>query len=251
MFYMETNRRVRALRIHVFVVQELAVSAAVWYIWKRITYTFKSGNAFSVNTAVRVGCSLILGFSQAAIVVGLVFVGREPAYVTRISNTCLGIVIFVSTSLLMTDIVAFSLRKILSCASSKFTGKEGLSVKTEIKWRTLVALALAVGLSFAGVVGVSQLCAEKLTVPIQGLNPGLNGTTIVQLSDVHLGGYNGRSTMRRIVDDVNRLDADMVVITGDLVDGAVEYLKEVVEPLRDLKTKHGVFFATGIYTCMS
>ena len=231
--------------IHVFAVQELAVSAAVWYIWKRITYTFKSGNAFSVNTAVRVGCSLILGFSQAAIVVGLVFVGREPVYVTRISNTCLGIVVFVGTSLLMTDIVAFSFRKIFSCTSSKFTG-EGLSVKTETKWRTLVALALAVGLSFAGVVGVSQLCIEKLTVPIRGLNPGLNGTTIVQLSDVHLGGYIGRSTMQHIVDDVNRLDADVVVITGDLVDGAVEYLKEVVEPLRDLKTKHGVFFVTGV-----
>ena len=108
-----------------------------------------------------------------------------------------------------------------------------------------MALVVAVGLSFAGLLGVAQFTVERLDIPVKGLNARLNGTTIVQLSDIHLGGYTGRSTLQRIVNRVNQLHPDIVVITGDLVDGAVVYMREIVKPLNGLKAKHGVYFSTG------
>jgi predicted MPP superfamily phosphohydrolase len=48
-----------------------------------------------------------------------------------------------------------------------------------------------------------------------------------------------------IVEAANRLDADVIAITGDLVDGSVRQLAADVQPLSQLTAKHGVYFVTG------
>lgn len=68
---------------------------------------------------------------------------------------------------------------------------------------------------------------------------------MIQLSDVHVGNTIGRDYIQAIADSVNEQDADLVVITGDLVDGSVEELAHAVEPLSRLKSKYGTFFSTG------
>ncbi len=82
-------------------------------------------------------------------------------------------------------------------------------------------------------------------VPVAGLPPALQGFTIAQISDVHVGPTIGRDDVASIVAAVNRLDADLVAITGDLVDGPVRELAPHVEPLRGLRSRHGTFFVTG------
>lgn len=82
-------------------------------------------------------------------------------------------------------------------------------------------------------------------VPIAGLDPRLDGFTIVQLSDVHVGHTIGRDYVQAIVDGVNELDADLVAITGDLIDGSVPDLAPHVAPLGELRSRHGTFFCTG------
>ena len=68
---------------------------------------------------------------------------------------------------------------------------------------------------------------------------------IVQISDVHVGPTIRRPYVEAIVAAVNRLDADVVAITGDLVDGSVEALAEHVAPLAGLRSREGTFFVTG------
>ncbi len=41
------------------------------------------------------------------------------------------------------------------------------------------------------------------------------------------------------------VNSDVVVVTGDLVDGSVQKLKEAAEPLRDIQAKHGKYFISG------
>ncbi|MGE4606637.1 MAG: metallophosphoesterase, partial [Myxococcota bacterium] len=43
----------------------------------------------------------------------------------------------------------------------------------------------------------------------------------------------------------NALQPDLIAVTGDLVDGAVEQLADEVAPFKDLKSRHGVYFVTG------
>jgi len=85
----------------------------------------------------------------------------------------------------------------------------------------------------------------KVDVPIKNLPPALQGFTVAQLSDIHVGPTIKRQYLRRIVDKVNTLDADVVAITGDLVDGKVSELADHVAPLADLKSRHGTYVVTG------
>lgn len=89
----------------------------------------------------------------------------------------------------------------------------------------------------AAVVGVD--------VPIAGLPPALHGFTIAQISDVHVGPTIKRDYLEAIVQAVNRMQPDMVAVTGDLVDGRVAELAPHVEPLSRLMSRHGSFFVTG------
>ncbi|HVS76010.1 MAG TPA: metallophosphoesterase, partial [Steroidobacteraceae bacterium] len=82
-------------------------------------------------------------------------------------------------------------------------------------------------------------------VPLPGLPAALHGFTIAQISDVHVGPTIKRDFLRRIVDLVNSLGADLVAVTGDLVDGSVEQLAAHVEPLSRLRARHGAYFVTG------
>ena len=85
----------------------------------------------------------------------------------------------------------------------------------------------------------------RVDVPLAGLPAALQGFTMVQLSDVHVGPTIRQAYLRRIVDRVNALGADLVAITGDLVDGKVGELGRHVVPLADLQSRHGTFFVTG------
>jgi predicted MPP superfamily phosphohydrolase len=84
-----------------------------------------------------------------------------------------------------------------------------------------------------------------IEVRLPGLPAGLQGFTIVQISDIHVGPTIKRRYVERIVERVNRLEADMVAITGDLVDGPVEELAHHTEPLSLLASRHGTYFVTG------
>lgn len=86
---------------------------------------------------------------------------------------------------------------------------------------------------------------REVKVPIRHLPDVLEGFTIAQISDIHVGPTIKRDYLAGIVERVNRLNADMVALTGDLVDGRVEWLRDQVAPLRDLRSRYGTFFVTG------
>jgi predicted MPP superfamily phosphohydrolase len=86
---------------------------------------------------------------------------------------------------------------------------------------------------------------KRVDVPIAHLAAELQGFTIAQITDIHVGPTVKRRYVQGIVDAVNKLDADAVAITGDLVDGRVQDLHPDVAPLAALRSRHGSFFVTG------
>jgi predicted MPP superfamily phosphohydrolase len=82
-------------------------------------------------------------------------------------------------------------------------------------------------------------------IPLANLPAALHGFTIVQISDIHMGPTIKRDYLDAIVDSVNGLNADMIAVTGDLVDGSVRQLAAHTEPLSRLSSRHGTYFVTG------
>ena len=74
-----------------------------------------------------------------------------------------------------------------------------------------------------------------------------NNLKIVHISDVHMGYIINKKKLRQYIDSVNAQEPDIVLITGDLFDGAIEPVidQKMYEELTDIKTKLGVYVVTG------
>lgn len=112
-------------------------------------------------------------------------------------------------------------------------------------------LALTAGVAAAGTVGYGVRTAlgppalDRQQIVLPRLPRFLDGTRLAVVSDIHLGPLTGEAHVRRIVDRINALDADVVAIVGDLVDGSVEERGAAAEPLRRIRSRRGTFFVTG------
>jgi hypothetical protein len=105
---------------------------------------------------------------------------------------------------------------------------------------------LAVLFTLWGLVNARRTAqVVRVDVPIAQLPLALHGFSIVQISDVHVGPTIKRGYLQAIVERINGLQADMVAVTGDLVDGSVQELAHHVAPLAGLSSRHGTFFVTG------
>lgn len=110
----------------------------------------------------------------------------------------------------------------------------------------VAAPVLALAATLLGVFNARKTAAVvSVDVPIAGLPAALEGFTIAQISDIHVGPTIKAPYLQNIVDAVNRLQADLVAVTGDLVDGSVAELRGHVAPLAGLVSRHGTFFVTG------
>jgi predicted MPP superfamily phosphohydrolase len=105
----------------------------------------------------------------------------------------------------------------------------------------LALLSTAVGLFNAR----RRARVVTIEVPIDDLPPALDGFTIVQISDIHVGPTIKRRYVDAIVDAVNRLKPDLIAVTGDVVDGSVPQLRDHTRPLSRLSARHGAFLVTG------
>ncbi len=107
-------------------------------------------------------------------------------------------------------------------------------------------LSAAAAVTLVGAWNARRTAAVvRVDVPVPGLPVALHGFTIAQISDIHVGPTIGGGYLEAIVDRVNLLEADMVAVTGDLVDGSVADLAGHVAPLAALRSRHGTFFVTG------
>lgn len=108
------------------------------------------------------------------------------------------------------------------------------------------AACTAGGLTVLAVTNaLKRVQVVRVEVKLKHFPRSMNGFLVVQLSDLHLGITFGRRWLSELVTQVNRLEPDLIVITGDLIDGSVARLTREVAPLSELRATHGVYFVTG------
>ena len=112
--------------------------------------------------------------------------------------------------------------------------------------RTAALAVFAAAISLWGMYeGIRVPSVKRVEIAYGDLPPAFDGYRIVHLSDLHCSTAARRWRIERIVERVNALDADLIAITGDFVDGTPGERGDDLEPLADLKAKDGVWGCTG------
>ncbi len=114
--------------------------------------------------------------------------------------------------------------------------------------KALPLTAVGGGLVTAGYGGWRAMTPPEVTeraVRLARLPRSLDGMTIVQLTDIHVGPFIERRFVEELVRRTNALKPDLVAITGDLVDGSVAQLGGAVAALGGLRARWGSYFVTG------
>ncbi len=86
---------------------------------------------------------------------------------------------------------------------------------------------------------------KDVEIPLKNLGVENSGFTIIQLTDLHLGDLLDSRWFGRIVDRINKLDADLIVITGDIFGHGFNEIDELVSLFNRMQAEHGVYAVTG------
>jgi predicted MPP superfamily phosphohydrolase len=188
---------------------------------------------------------LAIGFAVMAIliVVGPISYRFANASTDSLSQRALQYIQYFLVGWVGTNFLVFLVLEIIQTLTRTFDPQKRIFL-TEGVTRGLVA-ATTIG-AFGGLwEAESSPRIHDVAVTLPMLPKSFSGTTIAQISDIHIGPLLHEKFLNGVVDQVMALNADMIFITGDLVDGTVDQLKAQMEPLKRLKAKEGVYFCTG------
>jgi uncharacterized protein len=104
---------------------------------------------------------------------------------------------------------------------------------------------LTLGLTGIALSQLNQFRVRRLVVPIRDLPRDLDGTTIAHVSDMHVGRFTSGRVLREMVRVVNEFGADLVLLTGDLINDALATLDEGIDLVRALDPRLGLYLIEG------
>lgn len=111
---------------------------------------------------------------------------------------------------------------------------------------TVLGLAALGSLAYARWIEPERLETRDIPIRIKRLAKAFHGYRIVQISDIHMGGWMNAPRLHNIVTEINRLKPDLIAITGDFIDrSAGEVIDELAGPLKRLQAKDGVVAVLG------
>ena len=225
----------KTLRIEVYFVISFVSFLGCRYCWLKTKILFQGKGSFA--KMVQSLMFIVMIGAQICFVGCFLFLSTaEPHILSITCSLCFITVLFFFIFLVSSDVVMFALKCVVPFSSD--------GEKLELKLRLSLLMLISATLTLYGYHNTTPVI-NRVDINIKDLPKSLEGFNIVQISDIHLGPTVGKTQLKWIVDQINSLHPDMVVITGDLIDSSIERISEAVEPLADVVSKHGAYFAPG------
>ena len=154
------------------------------------------------------------------------------------------IVLFSALPLIGVRLVARFVERVRSWLATKNGPTESQPITRREAIERLGGVAtLAVNVSLVGwgaVRGRHAFEIDEVVVRIPGLPRVLDGYAIAQISDIHVGLLVGERDLAEGLDKLEQAKADLVVVTGDMVDFDPRYVPTMVRGLRSIRARDGV-----------
>jgi predicted MPP superfamily phosphohydrolase len=107
------------------------------------------------------------------------------------------------------------------------------------------APATAIGMGVHGALTREDLRVREFQIPIANLPPELEGFTIAHVSDLHSGLFVGPRRLKLISDATNDLKADMIVITGDIINREMDEFPAALAAIQRMESRYGMYLCEG------
>ena len=216
--------------------------AITFYEWRRLVHDTK------LRGVARVVATVAIGGAVAPMIIANVFgPGGPPRLAGPLAwPAFLGWVIF---ALIFIGLVAIDVARLGTWIARRLARSTPIDpARRQLLARitggavtTLVVAEVGVGM----VEALHEAPVVDVPVTLDRLPRALDGFTIIQLTDLHVGATIGRGLVSSLVARVNALAPDLIALTGDLVDGPVDELRDDLAPFAELRAAHGVYFVTG------
>nr|WP_276039713.1 metallophosphoesterase [Sphingomonas sp. GM_Shp_1] len=165
---------------------------------------------------------------------GSVFAPEFPRLVVILFNWAFGALLLLAVFQLALD---------LGALLTMLVRREVIREPALLRYAIAGLAAVLAGIGVASALRVPPI--KDVTVAIRDLPPSFDGYQIVQLTDLHISRLFTPQWAQAVVERANASGADVIVVTGDFIDGSVEMRRDDVAPLRQLRAPDGVYAIPG------
>jgi predicted MPP superfamily phosphohydrolase len=199
-----------------------------------LAFGVPTGIYLAVFMIIMVLAPFIIRVSERA---GFEFFARLMSY---IGYTWLGVLFLFTSASLAIDIYRVVLH------AGGFVVRRDLSYfSVSDKYAFLIPLIVALVTAAYGYFEAKDIRTEKITIRSPKIPVSIGRVRIVQISDVHIGLIVGEDRIRRMLEEVRKAKPDILVSTGDLVDGQMDALSGLADLLKEISPRYGKFAITG------
>jgi predicted MPP superfamily phosphohydrolase len=143
-------------------------------------------------------------------------------------------------------LAALIVRRRRASAPAPPDDSEGISRRKFISLAGAGAVPIvATGMGLHGLLTQDDLRPRSFDIPIVGLPPELEGLTIAHVSDLHSGIFVGPKRLKVMTNLTNDLKADLVIVTGDIINFRIEEFPDALAAIQRLESRHGIFLSEG------
>ena len=107
------------------------------------------------------------------------------------------------------------------------------------------APTLALGMGVHGSLTRNELRVREYNIGIAGLPPELEGFSIAHVSDLHSGIFVGPDRLKIVSQAANDLKADLVAITGDMINGSMKEFPDALVAIQAIESRYGSYLCEG------
>ncbi|WP_010219063.1 metallophosphoesterase [Sphingomonas sp. PAMC 26621] len=165
---------------------------------------------------------------------GSPFAPEMPCGVVLAFNVAYGAILLLAVFQLAVD---------LARLPALLIGQGGFVVAVAVRYAMGLAALVLAALGVAQAQRVPPV--RNIDVVIPGLPAAFDGYTLVQLTDLHISRLFPARWTQAVVDRTNALHPDLIVVTGDFIDGSIAMRRADVEPLRGLRAADGIYAIPG------
>ena len=234
------------VRYHLLLVQYLILAETLFVLITRSLYNRivdKWPRQSKTGFILRMMLAPVFILGQSQMLLHVVLVATEPKLLSLITGYTFGFLMYLIAAVIVVEV----LYHVGLIIRNKSVTSIVTQVKTDAQERVMiiVTLLLSCFCFYFGMRNSSFPDVVRVRIPIQNLPASFNNTVIVQLSDMHIGVVNGRSSLEKVIKIANSLKPDLIAVTGDTAEGGVSKIRHALEPLGNLRAKFGVYITTG------